>query len=111
MVVAAVSATESAICQIGGPGGSMMRSSIRNGVAVGKSDRPMAIGLSGALMIANHVIHGSIMINIAGVIMPCASFRSVHAAPMVMKIDPKMKAAITRNRYSHMMSDMWTTSP
>src|SRR6476661_1770287 len=107
----AVSATDRTICQAGGPGGSMMRNSMRNGVAVGTSDRPIAIGLSGALMIANHVIHGSIMISIAGVIIPCASLRSVQAAPMVMKIDPKMNAAMTRNRYSHMMSDMWTTSP
>ena len=89
----------------------MMRSSIKKGLAVGTSDRPTEIGLSGALMIANHVIHGSIMISIAGVIIPCASLRSLQAAPMVMKIDPKMNAAMTRNRYSHAMSDMWTTSP
>src|SRR6476659_7485060 len=100
-----------AIYHTGGPGGSMMRSSIRNGLAVGNSDSPTDIGLSGALMIANHVIHGSIMISIAGVIIPCASFRSEQAAPMVMNIDPKMNAAITRKRYNHRMSVMWTTSP
>ena len=67
------------------------RMSIRNGVAVGTSERPTDTGLSGALRIANQVIHGSIMISIAGVIMPCASLRSEHAAPIVMKMAPNMK--------------------
>jgi hypothetical protein len=48
----------------------MMRRSIRNGVAVGNSDNPIETGLSGAFRMANQVIHGNIMINIAGVIMP-----------------------------------------
>ena len=68
----------------------MIRSSIRNGALVGKSDRPTDIGLSGALRMANQVIHGNIMMSIAGVIIPCASFRSEHAAPIVMKIEPNM---------------------
>src|SRR5687768_16004137 len=46
--VSAASATASATCQTGGPGGIMMRSSIRNGALVGNSDKPTAILLSGA---------------------------------------------------------------
>ena len=51
-----------------GCGGSSKGSS-GTGSAVGKSDKPTAIGLSGALITANHVIHGSIMSIIAGPIM------------------------------------------
>ena len=59
-VVAAMIATESRICQSGGPGWSAIRSSMRNGAAVGTSDNPIASVLSGARRMAAQVNSGTI---------------------------------------------------
>ncbi len=75
-----------------------MRMSIRNGAAVGIIDSVNDIVLSGDRATENHVSAGSISRSMAGVIMFCASLRSLHAAPMAMNTEPKMKRARTRKR-------------
>src|SRR5258708_30534577 len=62
--VAAASTTETATCHIGGPGGRMMRSSMRNRALVGNIDSATQIGLSGAFRISHQGIHGHIIVSI-----------------------------------------------
>ena len=61
------------------------------------SERTIAVMPSGARSTDIHVNIGSITSTIAGVTMLCVSLRSLHAAPMAMKIDPKISPDITRN--------------
>ncbi len=78
-----------------------MRSSIRYGAANGNSDNQTENALSGFCATFSHRKIGNIDTSIAGVIMPCASFTSLHAAPIAMNIEPNSTTAITRNSANH----------
>src|SRR5205085_7251306 len=100
-VVAAISSAETAICHPGGPGASETRSIIRNGAAVGMSDSTVAIVPSGARRTGTHMNIGTIITIMTGVIMPCESLRSEHAAPTARNTDPNIRIDMTRTRKNH----------
>src|SRR3954469_24229247 len=95
--------TDTATCHIGGPGCREIRSSIRNGAAVGTSERTVAIVPSGARSTAPAVNTGIMTRSITGVIMFCESFRSLQAAPMATNSDPKMNCDRTTNKKNQPM--------
>src|SRR4051812_1161621 len=103
--VHAMVTTDTATCHIGGPGCREIRSSIRNGAAVGISESTVAIVPSGARSTAPAVKTGIITRSITGVIMFCESFRSLHAAPMATNREPKMNWARTTNKKNQPMID------
>src|SRR2546428_8541095 len=87
-IVAVDSVMPAACCHNGGPGGIVVSGSMRNGVAVGKSETAIANLPVGARRIVDHVDIGSMTSIIAGIIIVCPSLISFQAAPIEMKIDP-----------------------
>src|SRR5688500_6935823 len=100
-VAATTIANDTRTCHSGGPGWIAMRSSIRKGADVGSIDSTTDSVLSGARMTADHVTSGRMTRIITGVIMLCVSLRSLHAAPIATKIDPKIRTAMIKKAANH----------
>src|SRR5262245_57356415 len=75
-------ATPTSGCHIGIPGGTAWRITISIGVAGGKSDIVSAIVEFGSRTMLSHTNIGDTSSSMTGVIMLCASFMSVTAAPI-----------------------------